>query len=313
MKGKLGLKFFLFGRPCFTIGKVELNRFDSSRALELFCYLLLNRTQPHSRELLSDLFWDDCPADRSKKNLRQILWQLQSTLRQESPEENNILEINGNWVEINEQADFWLDVSVFENTYTLFRGVDGQALLPQNFEDIREAVNLYQGNLMEGCYKDWCLFERERLQNIYFEMLEKLIDYCIVHQDYYTGIDFGNRILRYDHARERTHRRMMKLYYLAGNRTDALRQYECCAVIIKDELGVSVSQQTKNLFKQIQAETLNSVLSTKDLSLNTPESLSTPYEDYLVCLNSIISSLINVQTQIQEEIRAIEWRIGRNQ
>jgi hypothetical protein len=31
---------------------------------------------------------------------------------------------------------------------------------------LKDAVNLYCGDLLEGWYQDWCLFERERLQSI---------------------------------------------------------------------------------------------------------------------------------------------------
>ena len=36
---------------------------------------------------------------------------------------------------------------------------------------------------------------------------------------------YGARILHCDRARERTHRRLMRLHFLAGDRTAALRQY----------------------------------------------------------------------------------------
>jgi len=56
-----------------------------------------------------------------------------------------------------------------------------------------------------GCYDDWCIFERERLQNIYLLMLDKLISYSAKHREYEAGQGYGYTILRYDRARERTH------------------------------------------------------------------------------------------------------------
>ena len=40
-----------------------------------------------------------------------------------------------------------------------------------------------------------------------------------------------------DPARERTHRRLMRLKYLAGYRAEALRQYDRCAAILQEEFG----------------------------------------------------------------------------
>jgi len=65
-------------------------------------------------------------------------------------------------------------------------------------------VNIYQGNLLEAWYQDWCLYERERLQKLFLAMLDMLMDYCEAPQDYETGRTFGNRILQDDRAREHT-------------------------------------------------------------------------------------------------------------
>src|SRR5438128_1039451 len=57
---------------------------------------------------------------------------------------------------------------------------------------------LYRGDLLEGWYSDWCLYERERLQHMYLAMLDKLMEYSESHQEYETGQTYGMRALRYD-------------------------------------------------------------------------------------------------------------------
>src|SRR5438876_1093845 len=94
------------------------------------------------------------------------------------------------------------------------------------------------GYLLQGCYQDWCLCERERLQQLYLGALDRLMEYSEIHGEYAAGLTYGGRILRLDCARERTHRGMMRLYHLNGDRTAALRQYERCAATLKKELGV---------------------------------------------------------------------------
>ncbi|NIN69138.1 MAG: hypothetical protein GTO63_31510, partial [Anaerolineae bacterium] len=82
-----------------------------------------------------------------------------------------------------------------------------------------------------------CLYERERLQNMYLAILDKLVSYSEVQGAYEAGLGYGSRILSYDGARERTHRRLMRLYYLAGDRTAALRQYDSCVEALRRELA----------------------------------------------------------------------------
>ena len=117
---------------------------------------------------------------------------------------------------------------------------------------LEQAVHVYRGDFLEGCYQDWCIFERERLQNIYLNVLDKLMDHCQSTGDYEAGLAYGAQMLRLDRARERTHRRMMQMYYLAGDRTAALRQYDRCAAALSQELGVKPSQRTEILCEQIR-------------------------------------------------------------
>ena len=121
---------------------------------------------------------------------------------------------------------------------------------------MQNAVELYQGPLLESCYEDWCLYERERLQNMYLTMLNKLMSYYEVRHDYDSALLYGTRILSHDRAHERTHWRLMRLHYLNGDRTAALRQYEQCAAALDEALGVKPSKRIITLYKQILTEQL---------------------------------------------------------
>ena len=70
----------LFGRLTVERDGNVVSGLHAGKLQELLCYLLLNRKGVHSREALASLFWGDCDTARSKKNLRQALWQLQSAL-----------------------------------------------------------------------------------------------------------------------------------------------------------------------------------------------------------------------------------------
>ena len=44
--------------------------------------------------------------------------------------------------------------------------------------ELRAHASVYDGDLFDGCYQDWCLLERERLQNVYLVLLDKeMFDY----------------------------------------------------------------------------------------------------------------------------------------
>ena len=297
----------LFGKFCAQRGERKLDGFDSQKVQELFCYLLLNRRRPHPRETLASVLWDHCSTAQSRMYLRRLLWQLQQALHAcTRPEEKDILLVEKDWVHIDPAADLWLDVTVFEAAYNRVRGVPGELLKRETMQALREAVQLYKSDLLENWYQDWCLFERERLQTMYLAMLDKLVDYCEAHHEYEVGLDYGKGILRIDRAREHTHRRLMQLLYLAGNRTGALRQYERCAVVLKEELGVEPARRTTMLYEQIRADQMEEIAegTLAAASVSGETSLALPDRlEHIINLQQVITS---VQTHIQHEIKVIE-------
>lgn len=252
-----GYEFSLFGKFQARFGVEALTESYTPKVQELLCYLLLHRDRSHPRESLAELLSANSSTAQSKKNLRQVLWQLQTLLNSHlRPPAVPILLADSEWVNLNAAADLWIDVAVFEQAFSQVKGMSGEACAAAQVLALRNAVELYHGDLLEGWYQDWCLYERERLQSIYLAMLDKLMSYDEAHAAYDTAIVYGSLALQRDQARERTHRRLMRLYYLADDRAAALRQYDQCKSALRQELGVQPSKKTTELYRQIQADQL---------------------------------------------------------
>jgi DNA-binding SARP family transcriptional activator len=307
------LRIYLFGKFCVRRNEQVLDGFEARKVQELFCYLLLHRVHSLPRETLASLLWPDTTTIQSKKNLRQTLWQLQSALGSHNERVNGrILLVEPDWVQLNSQADIWLDVAEFEQVYNLVQKTPGQELNGSQAQLLQETVQFYQGPLLEGWYQDWCLLERERLQSIYLAMLDKLMSHCEVHHDYETSLLYGMRIMCYDRARERTHRRMMRLYYFLGDRAEALRQYERCAGALEEELGVQPSKSTVALYKQIQADQLDEPLPAMALRETDPalEVVTPLLHEVLGQLTYLQESLSDLQNQVQQSIQQVELALN---
>jgi DNA-binding SARP family transcriptional activator len=298
----------MFGRFRVQCAGRVLAGFELSKAQELFSYLVLYRNRQHSREVLASLLWGDCAPAVAKKYLRQTLWQIQTTLETAGAAAvGRVLSIETDWVQVKDDNNIYVDVDAFEEALCKTRDTPGASLTAEQCELLRSAVDLYQGDLLESCYQDWCLFERERLQSIYLMMLDKLSAYYEAHHQYEAGLDYGIRILRYDRARERTHRRLMRIYALAGDRTAALRQYEQCMAALREELDVEPAKRTVDLYEQIRRRDSRPPADPPPATLGLPippglESLSR-----LKRLNTAISKL---QRELEHEIQRIEHLPG---
>ena len=226
----------------------------SPKVQELLSYLLIHRNRPRPRAALASLLWGDTSTDKSRKYLRQALWHLQTLLKSHIPAEaDQLLVVEDNWVQLNTGSEIWLDVAVLEDAFVALKDKPGWRMDAAEKEVAQAAIEVYQGELLEGSYQDWCLFERERLQNMYLAMLFKLMSYCEANNEYEAGQLYGFRILNYDRASERTHRRLMRLQYMAGDRTAALRQYERCVAALDEDLGVKPDERTVTLYEKIRS------------------------------------------------------------
>jgi DNA-binding SARP family transcriptional activator len=243
------LRVQLFGRFTLCRGEQVLAGLDNARAQELFSYLLLNRQRPCRREALAELLWGDAAGVQARKYLRQTLWQLQSVL--DDGGSDRTLFVEDQWISINAGAQLWVDVDVLESAGEQSKNVNGRDLTEASAAALRDAVKVYRGDLLESWPHDWCLYERERLLLLFLQLLDKLMSFCEAHQSYEEAIEYGAQILRLDRARERTHRNLMRLHHLAGDRSEALRQYARCAAALREELAVRPSARTTALYEQI--------------------------------------------------------------
>lgn len=298
-----GLRFRLFGKFTAHQDAELLPGLDASKDQELLSYLLIHRDRPHSREALAALLWGDTSTEKSKKYLRQALWHLHAALNSSHENCADVLVVEHDWLSLNPHRNLWTDVTDFEHAFASAEGTPGRQLDAETAQLLKNAVALYHDDLLLGSYQDWILFERERLQNMYLMMLDKLIGYLQFHGEWEVAQGYATIILRFDPARERTHRQLMYLYSLAGDRTSALRQFERCSQALKQELGVRPERKTVELYERIKADQMNHAVSGD----NFPSITTSPTQpDILKRLKQLQAIVTGVQRRIQRDIKAVE-------
>ncbi len=290
----------LFGTFEIARAQEALYEIPGGKTQELLCYLLLHRRQAHPREALAALLWPECETAKSRKYLRQVLWQLQlalaSAFRDRSAQP---LSIDTDSIHLDGDGVLEIDVEVFENAYRRAHAARPGRMDSATVAALQEAVQLYRGDLLQGCYQPWCLVERDRLHTCYLSMLDTLIGHCREHRDHQKAIDYGERVLRVDRAHERGHQQLMSAYYRSGDRTAALRQYERCKAALQAELGVQPSRQTRELYEQMRADE-------PEAAAEPPDAGSVdPPLDVVDRLERLLEYLTEVETKIKEELRVV--------
>lgn len=292
--------FFLFGRFEVHWNHQPLDGFESKKVQELISYLVTYRHRPHSRELLADLLWADYPVASSKKNLRQTLWQLQSALSV-AEDNSQVLLVDSEFLSLNPHTNLVIDIEHFETVANTVQDLHGSDLNTTQAEMLCNAIELYRTDFLEGWYVDWCLIERERFHNLCLAMLDKLVAFYEVRREYETAVHYCSQALRKEYMRECTHRQLIRLHYLRGDRTAALRQYEHCKTVLADTLNVAPGQLTQNLYEYICADNRTAILQggyKMAQDSGSRESIS----ELVTCLLEMKEMITNMQTHVLKQL-----------
>ena len=149
----------------------------------------------------------------------------------------------------------WADVTDFQQRLANVRvyGAVG-SLDPTGQLLLEEAVALYRADLLAGFnlrdapdFENWLCIEREALRRAVTSALEMLVRLHTARGSYAQALDFAQRWLALEPAEERAHQALIELYLRSGDLPAARRQYEVCASVLAEEIGVPPSEETQLL------------------------------------------------------------------
>jgi len=244
----------------YLLGSPRLERDGHALALQyrknlaLLAYLAVTG-EPHTREALIALLWPELEPSRARANLRRNLSLLMQALG------GDVLAVEGDLIGLDAAADLWLDVIQFRRLLRSQKdhGHAETEICPDCLVALERAVALYRGDFLAGftlpdslAFDDWQFFQSEGVRQELASALERLVRGHSAREAYEPAISYARRWLALDPLHEPVHRHLMVLYARAGQRAAALRQYEECARILEDELGLSPSRETTALYEEIR-------------------------------------------------------------
>jgi len=219
-----------------TYDNTPLTALVNARPQALLAYLVLHRHAPQPRRHLAYLFWPDASETQALTNLRNLLHKLRQIL----PDSERFLLVDLQTVQWQPDAPYTLDVADFTKL------IQSSARI-----DLEQAIKLYRGDLLPGCYDEWIVPERERLLHVFLDALERLILQAETDHDYSAALIYAKQLLQRDPLREETYRQLMRLHALKDDRAAAIHIYHTCVTTLQRELGVEPSPPTRQAYEQL--------------------------------------------------------------
>lgn len=234
------LRVHMLGRMGVSYQGESLRLPPRSMVPSLWAYLLIHADSPEPRSHIAFRFWPDSPESTARARLRRALHRLVQLLPELPGDERWVLSDHHS-IRWNPAAPFWLDVAEFTR-------------LSQSENSLDAAATLYRGDLLEDLYDDWVFPERERLRQVYFQVLTRLIAQRQEESDMSAALDYAQRLLQHDPLREATYRELMRLNAELGDRASLVRTFDTCRGVLADELGVEPARETITLYRRLLAQ-----------------------------------------------------------
>src|SRR4030095_3863066 len=157
-----------------SLNEQPLTSFESVKVRALLAYLASESSRAQRRGALAALLWPDWPRQSAMSNMRYALADLRKNIGDREANPPYLL-IDRERIQLNREADLWIDVTEFES-----------ATPGSSITHLQTAIHLYRGSFLEGFslpdsapFEEWLLAKREYLSQQMLKLLNKLAEECL--------------------------------------------------------------------------------------------------------------------------------------
>jgi DNA-binding SARP family transcriptional activator len=258
----LGSSLAEFGLRANFLGRFEISRggepvslIRNAKALAILKYLLACRARSVPQDYLMGWLWPESDLKRARWSLNSAFYALRKLLSgclPSLPASECVLFEEGRY-RLSPRILLSTDTDEFDARYEEGRRLEKAGQVPEAVGEYKKAVALYRGDyLIEDLYEEWTAIERERLVDLYTDLLRRLAIHDMESGRPWESVRTCYRLLEKDRCDEDTHRLLMECFIRLGQRARASRQYELCEVALRHEYDMTPSPETRALYASIR-------------------------------------------------------------
>jgi len=223
----------LFRNFTIAIGDREITpiRWRTTKAQELFMYLLQHRGQSVRKSSLIDILWPDLLPERALSQLYTSVYHIRKKLDDYS-DYIQIISTKDSYLLKLHHVD--LDVELWEAAVK-----QSDALMERRIDELVDAMALNTGDYMQEFEYWWAESERYRLKMLWLRVSLQLADtYIRSHQKELAEREYRNICIREPQAEE-AHLALMKIWATARQDVSVHHQYRILKDYLKEQFNVA--------------------------------------------------------------------------
>ncbi|WP_206752112.1 AfsR/SARP family transcriptional regulator [Kribbella steppae] len=184
------------------------------------------------RVTVAGTLWPDTTEERALSSLRTAVWNLSRLgvpLVQVTPTTLSLMST--------------VAVDAHEAALRARQLIDGQ----YDLADVPGTLQLLRQEMLVDWAEDWILVAQEQFRQLRLHALEALGEQLLLLGRHAQAVVAGLDAIACEPLRETAHLLLMKAYLDQGNRSAAIHQYQACARLLRDELGLRPSEAMTDL------------------------------------------------------------------
>jgi len=249
------LRILAFGEPTVFLQETPITRWRVVDAMEL-CFFLLDRERPCHKEQIFTALWPDKEGTPDQA-LRTTVHYLRKALGE------NAVVSRGGFYSLDLRAVYgesvWYDVATFREQYEAANAALAREDDSSAYDLFTATVELYRGDYLQPFYSDWCIVRRDELRKIYIQARHQLARITWRREQFDESATHWQHILAVDSCLEEAHYGLMRCYLRQGKRGLALRQYQRCVHVLREELAVTPGPTIQALYNRLVGNTSQEV------------------------------------------------------
>lgn len=206
-------------------------RLELPPSVQRVLVLVALHDRPLRRAYVAGSLWPETSEERAHASLRSALWRLGRTGHVLVEGSSGCLRL-GDGVAVD-----LLEAEAL-----------ARAALAGTTDDAAAVAPLARaGELLPDWYEDWVTLERERHRQLRLRALDALSERLATAGRFTEALDAGLASVAGDPLRESAHRALVRTHLAEGNVADAVRQYELCRRLLREQLGLEPSRLMQEL------------------------------------------------------------------
>ncbi len=225
---------------------VDHRAFDFPHAQLALAYLVCERGRPVDRAEVSDLL---AQSAGSTVGADDLLARLGAALAAHLPASELRLDVAT--IELALPRDAWVDVEAAVDAIHEAEGALRASRAPDAFGPSAVAHHIARRPFLPGERGPWVDTHRERLRGILLRALEARGEVFLWNKETSLAVEAAREVVKLEPYRETGHQLLIRALAAGGNTAEALRAFERCRQVLREQLGIEPSAQTRAVFEAL--------------------------------------------------------------